>query len=597
MNSRNCLRRQTLIYLFLPTLILSSLEKADGQVRDAEPAKNSTKKIRIQPNALAARAGSAINWVDRFDAAMQKSKASGKPVFWYVPTIPGTFMDRKPVIDRYMMAGYFSWPDIISHLNEHYVAFKGPPTEELQQKYELSRYKFIEPGFVIIEPNGSLKSKVDRITTQHPVWMLNFLSPGSGDIATSSLFEDPVAKRLRETMKMFQRGEHEAAQKSWAKIASDHPDHPLGWKAAAEAQGIGPFVRGFEVFVDLPARSLLAGIESAGSAAPDKTFNQSELRDRSIDFLLSMQRRDGGFYDSDYDFGGTDSLPNVHVAVTALAGMALHAWRGSVDPAKRASVEQAVARSLNFVTNEQNMNRIDRDEILWADAYRLRLISRCFATKEQPELQQPLRDAVKALENLQTRRGTWYHEYENPFVTATALTALFEAQPFAKLNSDKIDSGVSILQKLRRNDGSFPYGARRGNGGPKAVPASAGRMPLCELALHQWGKSDQTRLRYAIDQSFEFHRHLDSALKYDNHTSTFGYGGFFFWYDMRSRTEAIAAIQDRNLRNQLMRKQLEIIMRLPELDGCFVDSHELGRCYGTAMALLCLDRINQELKD
>ena len=36
-----------------------------------------------------------------------------------------------------------------------------------------------------------------------------------------------------------------------------------------------------------------------------------------------MQRTNGGYYDSDYDFGGTDSLPNVHVAVTALVGMAL----------------------------------------------------------------------------------------------------------------------------------------------------------------------------------------------------------------------------------------------------------------------------------
>ena len=31
-------------------------------------------------------------------------------------------------------------------------------------------------------------------------------------------------------------------------------------------------------------------------------------------------------------------------------------------------------------------------------------------------------------------------------------------------------------------------------------------------------------------------------------------------------------------------------MALPEIDGCFVDSHEIGRCYGTAMALLCLAR-------
>ena len=32
----------------------------------------------------------------------------------------------------------------------------------------------------------------------------------------------------------------------------------------------------------------------------------------------------------------------------------------------------------------------------------------------------------------------------------------------------------------------------------------------------------------------------------------------------------------------------KLVLDLPEFDGCFVDSHELGRAYGTAMALLCL---------
>ena len=44
------------------------------------------------------------------------------------------------------------------------------------------------------------------------------------------------------------------------------------------------------------------------------------------------------------------------------------------------------------------------------------------------------------------------------------------------------------------------------------------------------------------------------------------------------------------LKSWCQAKQKGIIMAMPEIDGCFVDSHEIGRCYGTAMALLCLAR-------
>ena len=90
------------------------------------------------------------------------------------------------------------------------------------------------------------------------------------------------------------------------------------------------------------------------------------------------------------------------------------------------------------------------------------------------------------------------------------------------------------------------------------------------------------------------HDNLTAALKYDDHTDNMGYGGFFFWYDMRGRCEAISQLTDDAKRKKLNEKQKQLILKLPELDGCFVDSHELGRCYGTAMALLCLARCNDE---
>ena len=590
-----------------PIIALDPVEEGQSQVQQ-----NSTRKKRVKPSKLAAKAGTSVNWAPSVEAAVKRSQSSGKMIFWYVPTIHGTFMDRKPVVDRYMMAGYFSWPKIIAELNEHFIAVKSAPTRQQQKQFELSRYKFIEPGFLILTPDGNERARVDRITTQHPDWLLRYLSlytdqgvaPSAGHDSTeiqsnnNEKNDDPVAAEFFASVQLFHTGDHAVARKAWLELAQGHPDHPLAWKAAAEAQGIGPFARGFEVFGDLPERAFRAGIESLGSGAPPNTFTQQELWQRGVDFLLRMQRKDGGFYDSDYDFGGADSLPNVYVAVTALAGMALLDGREMVHPDKVKDVNNAIARCVSIVTNEQNINRVDRDEILWADSYRLRFIARCHVENSNQELDKKLQSTVRRLENLQSRRGTWYHEYENPFVTATALIALYEARSAgAIVDAKKTNAGVQALKKLRGNDGSFPYGARPSKGGKVATAASAGRMPLCELALHDWGQSDQVRLKYAIEQSFEYHHFLDAALKYDNHTSNHGYGGFFFWYDMRSRTEAIAAIQDKSLRRTMMKKQLAIVLSLPELDGCFVDSHELGRCYGTAMALLCLKRIQNELKD
>ena len=114
-------------------------------------------------------------------------------------------------------------------------------------------------------------------------------------------------------------------------------------------------------------------------------------------------------------------------------------------------------------------------------------------------------------------------------------------------------------------------------------------MPLCELGLYLFGASDQDKLLAAVEAGDRHHALLAAVRKYDDHASTLGYGGFFFWFDMLGSAEAIAELKDNAKRKQLAQAQHQLILALPEFDGCFVDSHELGRCYGTAMALLCLD--------
>ena len=118
-------------------------------------------------------------------------------------------------------------------------------------------------------------------------------------------------------------------------------------------------------------------------------------------------------------------------------------------------------------------------------------------------------------------------------------------------------------------------------------------MPLCELALYLFGASDQARLLAAVESGERFHPLLAEVRKYDDHANRYGYGGFFFWFDMLGRVEAIAELEDADARRRLAASMRARILELAELDGCFVDSHELGRCYGTAMALLCLETLRR----
>ena len=605
-------------------LLFAIISPTVNTVNAQEQEKNSTKKIRVIPNEAASRIGSSVNWEDSVTEAFKKAKATGKPVFWYVPTLPDSFMDRTKEIDRYMLAGPFSWPNLISAINKNFVPVRALPTKKEQKQFQLVPYKFVEPGFLIVDPNGDVRAKVDRITTFSPEWFRDLLEANGARVPRPKQFDHmtelwasfragnydvevpapgkgvhhAAEQLLLAGMFKFRNGKHEEAKRLWQSAAEVQPNHPLAWKAAAEAQGIGPFFRGFEVHRRVPTEARAAGVQSIGSTAPAGVYSEQQLWERSVDFLLGMQRNDGGWVDSDYDYGGTDSLSNVHVAVTSICGMALMQARQRV-PAKTQAIDDAIERATRFICDDKNLNRFDRDEIIWAHAYRTRFLSQRIAAGAQ--LGEKLREAVEDLQSVQSRKGHWSHEsYNNSWVTATALIALHEAADSGLTIDDGIvEQGCKALANDRLRNGAYNYQphAKLGNppaGNERSIAAAAGRMPLCDLGLWYWKKIDDQSLANALTQSFKFHENLAIAYKYDDHTSTHAYGGFFFWYDMRARSEAISRVTDDALRIRFFDQQKKLILNTPEFDGCFVDSHELGRCYGTAMALLCLGLDNRE---
>ncbi len=225
--------------------------------------------------------------------------------------------------------------------------------------------------------------------------------------------------------------------------------------------------------------------------------------------------------------------------------------------------------------DESRIEEKDTDEIVWAHAYRLLY----FASAGDRAMMERL---VGKLGALQDRSGSWGHEYLNPFVTATVIHALAEARSAgAEVPDAMMRRGGDALASTRDGKGVFSYGFPGTGGDPRG---GAGRMPLCELGLLLAGRSTPERVAAAVRISLDHHALLERVRKYDDHADAFRNGGFFFWYDQYGRALAAAATKSA----EALERQREIVLGTAEIDGCWVDSHELGRTYGTAMALLTL---------
>ena len=63
--------------------------------------------------------------------------------------------------------------------------------------------------------------------------------------------------------------------------------------------------------------------------------------------------------------------------------------------------------------------------------------------------------------------------------------------------------------------------------------------------------------------------------------------GFMFLHALYHTSEAIRLLPEERAQSE-RNKLRERLLQYPEMDGTFLDSEELGRSYGSAMALLVL---------
>jgi hypothetical protein len=427
----------------------------------------------------------------------------------------------------------------------------------------------------------------------------------AGEIASAqTLFADAAGMtdnpRRAEAMyllaitRTLNRGYREA-EGIFRRLVAEMPESPYAAQAASnllvsrDTTPLGPAIHAFEDPLWPPAEVFAAGGSNTSFPRPIEQVDDAVRK--TVGFLLRHQHDNGGFQDSRYAYWSTPRiLPNTWVAITAVALAGLSDWR-EVDPE---TIDKAIERGEKYLFRPENMAPGQNEEV-YADAFRLFYLKRRLGrlapdSKEAGQARERLNKVAKSLADLQSDTGFFAHEYPNPFTTAAVLLSLKQAQESgAAVPVSVFELGAKGLRSVRGEGGSFSYGEGRPPAGKveENVKNAMARMPICERALLFAGNEQDTA---AVEAALEnFWKHLPRFEKVracDFHTDG-ELAGFFFWHGMFFTSEA-AKVLPPDKRAAQQRKLAEHVMGIGEMDGSFIDSHEIGKSYGSGMALMVL---------
>jgi hypothetical protein len=571
------------------------------------------------------------------DAATEKKRL----ILWYCPRIYGLHMYRAVLPDRYLKATAFTDPGVVDLITSKFIPLRMCCDEETGKALKLKPFDFVEPGFVVMTPDGTIVHKLDHVRTfnsdwfraaliailrQHPEFnrpvgtsVDDLVRGGDDEQALPLAADENKARILRHAGKYeavlrlecspMQRGlaflslkrfaearaaleassdpealYHLAAVDAWTgkdpeahlkAVIARFPDSPWAWRAGAnlvraeDSLTQGPLMHHFEDFFYRPQEGVPT---STRLPAPDADMAVA----RALDFLLRAQWEDGMWRDSRYAYWPDPKiLPNVWMAVTALSALALLEWR-DLEPER---VDAALKRADACLRDESRLNP-DQHEEIYAHAFRLHY----FAARKDPAM---LGRIVKRVVAMQDPQGFWEHEYPNPFVTGVVVHALSTArQAGADVPGPVFRQAADALFSTRGSGGRQTY--RLDGQPPDNEKSSMSRTAICELALHECGKLDLKDVAAGVEAYWKFVDRLEAVRLCDYHSDG-RLAGFFYFHAGFHTLEAARAL-DGPARESTGRRFRERLLADAEWDGSYVDSHEIGKSYGTAMALLMFGR-------
>ncbi len=582
-----------------------------------------------------------------FDRAALLAKAKSaaaeqrRLILWYCPRVWGLHMYRAVLPDRYMKATAFSDPGVVDLIKAKFVPLRMCCDEATGNSLGLKPFDFVEPGFVVMTPDGKIVHKLDHFRTFNADWFRaalvavlrrnpdfnrpagdgveDLIRGGDDEAAFDRATDEQKATILRHAGKFegvlrlgcsaTQRGVallalkrfaearsalegvpdpeamyHLAAADVWTSknpeahlraLLGKYPDSPWAWRAAAnlmrseDSLPRGPLVHHFEDFFYRPQDGLPT---STRLPAPD--VDAAVIR--ALDFLLRAQAEDGWWRDSRYAFWPDPKiLPNVWMAVTAASATALLEWR-DLDPER---VDAALKRADPRLRDDSLLSAGQHEEI-YAHVFRLHYFA---ARKDVPMLNR-IAARVAAMQDAQ---GFWEHEYPNPFITGVVVHALATARAAgAEVPSTSFRRAADALMSTRGSGGRQTY--RCDGQPPDNEKSSMSRTAICELALFECGRLELKDVAAGVEAYWKYVARLEAVRLCDYHSDG-RLAGFFYFHAGFHTLEAARAL-DAPARESTAKRFRERLLAIPEWDGSFVDSHEIGKSYGTAMALLMFGR-------
>jgi hypothetical protein len=577
-------------------------------------------------------------------ALLAKARAlaarQGRLILWYCPRVSGLHMYRAILPDQYMKAVAFTDPGVVDLISAKFVPLRMCSDEAVGKTLGVKAFDFVEPGFIVLTPDGKAVHTMDRLRTfnsdwfraalvavlrQHPEYnrpagdsVEALIRGGDDEKAFDRASAEQKALILRrqgkfeEVLRMegpgFQKGmallglkrfdeararlEGEPSPEALYALAgidawtgkdpSDrllalirkHPDSPWSWRAAAslvragDSLPRGPLAHHLEDFFLRPPRGAPSSTRCPAGDA------ESAAR-RGLEFLLDAQREDGSWRDARYAYWpDPEILPNVFTAVTALGALALWEWRGLAPERANRALEKA-----DRYLRDASHAAADRHEESYAHAFRLHY----FAARKDAAALGPV---VARLAALQDKEGFWCHEYQNPFSTAAVVHALTAARAAGADVPDALFRRASgALLSTRGDAGRQAY---RAGQPPDNDKSTSSRTALCEMALVECGRKDLADVASGVDRFWKFAPRLGAVRLCDYHSDG-RLAGFFYFHACFYTIEAARTLSG-PAREDSLRRFRETLLAIPEWDGSFLDSHEIGKSYGTAMALLILAR-------
>lgn len=277
--------------------------------------------------------------------------------------------------------------------------------------------------------------------------------------------------------------------------------------------------------------------------------------------------------------------------------------------------QKAVAKAVAFVCSAIKDPRMSAEDYEggydvrgWGYIYGMRMLLALRAADIVPEGMDDTVDAtirwyIAGLNTIEIPRvGGWNYARRgsvkqpsatSPFMTAPAVMALFDAKRQGFTVDDAvIERALDALELCLAPDGYVAYSAQRQTADDASqIPGATGRMVASEAALMLAGRSDETRLRRAVDAFFEHWDALEvRRQKTGTHVPPYGVAPYYFFFAHAYAADAIELLPEEDRASR--RKQLrEIFWRIRDDDGSWNDRvFPRSRSYGTAMTMHALQR-------